>query len=230
MRRDYFRKLTGAIGIAAILTGPAMSQDVSEEIVDATVGKWLIASETGAPGCHVTLEKDRTIGGRVVTEGKPCGSPWHDVLAAWEFSDGGIVFRDATRKEIITFQEQEGGPWKTPLEVSPTVYFVPNPGAMDRVPVAKDIVGLWILSDKKGKALCRIDFQDKASSRLEDAKAIALSSDCSASVKKTKVDAWQISEIQLVVIGGEDWVYTMTPDADGFVSDDGKFHLKRAPK
>lgn len=45
-------------------------------------------------------------------------------------------------------------------------------------------------------------------------------------MKKTKIDAWQIAEIQLVLVGGEDWVYTMTPDKVGFVSDDAKFHLK----
>ncbi|MGO6727245.1 hypothetical protein ACCS45_03860 [Rhizobium ruizarguesonis] len=51
--------------------------------------------------------------------------------------------------------------------------------------------------------------------------------DCAATVKKTRIDAWQIDEIKLGIIGGEDYIYSMTPDADGFVTDDGKFHLKR---
>lgn len=121
------------IAIAVWMASPAFAEDVSEDIVNATVGKWLIASEDGSVGCNVTLEKDKTIGGRVVSEGILCGTPWHDELAAWELSDGGIVFRDATRKEIINFQEQEGGPWKTPLDVTPVVYFVPEPGEMDHV-------------------------------------------------------------------------------------------------
>jgi hypothetical protein len=40
-------------------------------------------------------------------------------------------------------------------------------------------------------------------------------------VRKTKVDAGQISEINLVIIGGEDWIFTLLPEAgDSFVSDD----------
>ncbi len=111
--------------------GPAVSQDVSEGIVDTTVGKWLLTLEDGSLACHVTLEKVETIGCRVVTKVRPCGPPWHDELAAWEFSDAGIVLRDATRKEILTFQEQEGGPWKIPIDVSPVIYFIPEPGKTD---------------------------------------------------------------------------------------------------
>lgn len=132
MSKKFVRSIA-VIAIAVWMASPAFAEDVSEDIVNATVGKWLIASEDGSVGCNVTLEKDKTIGGRVVSEGIPCGTPWHDELAAWELSDGGIVFRDATRKEIINFQEQEGGPWKTPLDVTPVVYFVPEPGEMDRV-------------------------------------------------------------------------------------------------
>ncbi len=60
-----------------------------------------------------------------------------------------------------------------------------------------------LLSDEKGKALCHLSLLEAASKRLEDAKVVELAKDCVASVKKTKVDAWQISEIQLVIIGGE---------------------------
>ncbi|MDM9627379.1 AprI/Inh family metalloprotease inhibitor [Rhizobium sp. S152] len=221
------RGFLAAVPLALALGGHARAQEVSKEIVDATVGEWLIASEDGSLGCYVTLEKGKTIGGRVVTEGKTCGAPWHDAIAAWEFSDPGIVLRDATRKALIGFQEQEGGPWKTPLDVSPTVYFIPEPGSMDRVPTVKDAIGKWVLRDDKGKALCHMALLDVNSKRLDDAKTVELAKDCAASVKKTKVDAWQISEIELVIIGGEDWVYTMTPEKDGFVSDDGKFRMRR---
>ncbi|MBY5370559.1 hypothetical protein [Rhizobium leguminosarum] len=42
-----------------------------------------------------------------------------------------------------------------------------------------------------------------------------------------KSDAWQISEIQPVIICGADWPRTMTLEKDGFRSDDSKFHLRR---
>ena len=85
-------RLRGDGGIGS--DGPAVSQDVSEGIVDTTVGKWLLTLEDGSLACHATLEKVETIGCRVVTKVRPCGPPWHDELAAWEFSDAGIVLRD----------------------------------------------------------------------------------------------------------------------------------------
>ncbi|MGZ2504514.1 hypothetical protein ACVINI_005059 [Rhizobium beringeri] len=215
-----------AVCLAASASGQLSAQEVGEAIVDATIGEWLIASEDGSVGCHIILGKDKTIGGRVVTEGKTCEAPWHDEIAAWDFSNPGIVLRDATRKQLVGFQEHEGGAWKTPMDVSPAIYFIPQPGSMDRIPTAKEAYGNWVLSDK-GKSLCHLSLLETVSKRLDDASAVELGKDCAASVKKTKIDAWQIAEIHLVIIGGEDWVYTMTPDKDGFVSDDGKFHLKR---
>ncbi|NEK19847.1 AprI/Inh family metalloprotease inhibitor [Rhizobium leguminosarum] len=119
-----------AVYLAASASGHLSAQEVGEAIVDATIGEWLIASEDGSVGCHIILGKDKTIGGRVVTEGKTCEAPWHDEIAAWGFSDPGIVLRDATRKQLVGFQEREGGPWKTPLNVSPVIYFIRSPNRL----------------------------------------------------------------------------------------------------
>jgi hypothetical protein len=217
------------VSLAALAcASPALSQAVSDDIVDATVGHWLIASSDGAPGCRVKLEKDQAIGGRALTVEKPCALPWRDLLAAWDFSEGGIVFRDATRKSLITFEEQEGGPWRTPLDKSPVVYFVQEPGDMDHIPTEREVAGDWVLTDSKGKKLCAISFLNRLAKGYEDAKAIGLSKDCSSAVRKTGASAWEISDIQLVVIGGEEWIYTMMPDGTGgFTSDDGRFKLVR---
>ncbi|MGO6727246.1 AprI/Inh family metalloprotease inhibitor [Rhizobium ruizarguesonis] len=118
-------------------------------MVDATVGEWLIVSEDGSLGCHVMLGKEKTNGGREVTEGKVCGAPWQDQIAAWDFASPGIVLRDATRKEIIGFGEREVGPWVTDIERSPRIYFVPQPGKIDRAATEKGAVGKWVLTDKK---------------------------------------------------------------------------------
>ncbi|OAV49305.1 hypothetical protein A6U98_13805 [Rhizobium sp. WYCCWR10014] len=181
-----------AVCLAASASGQLSAQEVGEAIVDATIGEWLIASEDGSVGCHI-LGKDKTIGGRVVTEGKTCEAPWHDEIAAWDFSDPGIVLRDAARKQLVGFQEQEGGPWRTPLDVSPVIYFIPQPGSMDRIPTAKDAYGKWVLSDKRGKPLCHLSLLETVSKRLDDASAVQLGKDCAASVRKTKIDAWQIA-------------------------------------
>lgn len=97
---------------------------------------------------------------------------------------------------------------------------------MDRAATEKEAVGKWLLTDKKGKTLCHLELLSLASKRSDDSKSLKIVGNCAASVKKTKIEAWEIDEIKLGIIGGEDYIYSMTPDAEGFVSDDGKFHLK----
>ncbi len=219
----------GGVLAAILLTassGIARAQEVSQDIVDATIGEWLIVSEDGSLGCHVTLGKEKTIGGRMVKEGNTCGAPWHNEIAAWDFAGPGIVLRDATRKEVIAFGEREVGPWVTDIERTPRIYFLPEPGNIDRAATEKEALGKWVLTDKKGRALCHITLLDSPSKRSDDSKGIRIDGDCSASVKK-KVEAWQIDEIKLGIIGGEDYSYSMSPDTEGFVTDDGRFRLRR---
>lgn len=219
--------MLASFAMVLALSGVSRAQEVSEEIVDATVGDWLIVSEDGSLGCHIKLKKEKTIGGRAVAEGKTCGAPWHDQIAAWDFADPGIVLRDATRKEIIGFGEREVGPWVTDIDRSPRIYFVPEPGKMDRAATEKDAVGKWVLTDKKGKTLCHLSLLDTTSTRGDDTKSLQISGDCAANVKKKKIEAWQIDEIKLAIIGGEDEVYSMIPDSKGFVTDDDRYYLRR---
>lgn len=221
------RGVLASFAMVLALSGVSRAQEVSEEIVDATVGDWLIVSEDGSLGCHIKLKKEKTIGGRAVAEGKTCGAPWHDQIAAWDFADPGIVLRDATRKEIIGFGEREVGPWVTDIDRSPRIYFVPEPGKMDRAATEKDAVGKWVLTDKKGKTLCHLSLLDTTSTRGDDTKSLQISGDCAANVKKKKIEAWQIDEIKLAIIGGEDEVYSMIPDSKGFVADDDRYYLRR---
>jgi hypothetical protein len=213
---------------ALLIHAPASAQ-VSDEIVDATAGLWLVASEDGLPGCRLTFLKSKTIGGYALKEEKPCAGPLHDTVAAWAFGEGTIELRDATRKVMMSFEEQEGGPWRTPEGVTPRVYLIPEPGPRQSIPVASRLFETnWTLSDKKGKAPCGIKLSGRAIPD-QDSYALDISKDCSASVKKTRISSWQISEINLVFIGGEDWSYTMLLMPDGnFVTDDGKYRLVQA--
>lgn len=220
-------QLVMALVLATGMQGRTWAQEVSEDIVDATVGEWLIASDDGSLGCLVTLQKNKTIGGRAVTEGKVCGPPWHNQIAAWDFASPGIVLRDATRKQLIGFAEREVGPWATDLDTSPRIYFVPAPGNMVRAATEPGAYGKWVLRDKNGKSLCHLTLLQTRSSRDDDSKGAELGKDCAGSVRKTKIDAWQIDDIKLAIIGGEEFVYVMTPDADGFVTEDGKHYLRR---
>lgn len=206
-----------------------LSAQVSDDIVAATTGLWLVASEDGSPGCRLTFEKDKTIGGYALKEEKPCAGPLHDNVYAWDFGGDGIVLRDATRRVLMSFEEQEGGPYRTPEAVKPRIYLIPEPGKMQRVPVAKDAIGSWTLTDKKGKPLCGMTLLQDKSPTYDEASGLTLAKDCSAAVAKTKASAWQINEITLVIIGGEDWAYTMLLQPDGsFLSDDGKYRLVKA--
>lgn len=58
------RSVLTSFAVMLALSGVGRAQEVSEDIVDATVGDWLIVSEDGSLGCHITLKKDKTIGGR----------------------------------------------------------------------------------------------------------------------------------------------------------------------
>ncbi len=51
--------IVAAIAIAAVMGGIARAREVSDDIVDATVGEWLIVSEDGSLGCHITLGKEK---------------------------------------------------------------------------------------------------------------------------------------------------------------------------
>ncbi len=110
----------------------------------------------------------------------------------------------------------------TDIERTPRIYFVPQPGKVDRAATELEAVGKWLLTDKKGKALCHMELLNTASKRSDDSKSLKIVGDCSASVQKTKIGAWQIDEIKLGIIGGEDY----DRRCDGFVTDDGKYHLK----
>lgn len=98
---------------------------------------------------------------------------------------------------------------------------------MDRAATEKDAIGKWVLTDKKGKALCHLSLLDTASARGDDTKTLKVSGDCAANVKKKKMDGWQIDEIKLVFIGGEDYAYSLIPTIDGFVTDDDRYQLRR---
>lgn len=222
--------LAAIITLCLPLYASNATAQVSDDIVEATTGLWLVASEDGSPGCRLTFQKAKTIGGYALKEEKPCAGPLHDNVFAWDFGGNGIVLRDATRKAMMSFEEQEGGPYRTPEGVTPRIYLIPDPGTMQSVPVAKNLAGSsWTLSDKKGKALCGIKLSDRPIPDYDDAFALEVSKDCNAAIRKTKISMWQISEINLVFVGGEDWAFTLVLQGDGtFVTDDGKYKLAKA--
>ena len=232
--RINMRSKLQTLALTAALLAPfypaTMSAQVSDDLVQATTGLWLVASEDGSPGCRITLQKDQAIGGYALQEEKPCAGPLHDNVYAWSFGGDGIVLRDATRKVMMSFEEQEGGPYRTPEGVSPRVYLIPNPGSMQSLPTAKKVANTsWTLTDMKGKALCGIKLTDRKVSGYDDDFALETSKDCSAPVKKTKISMWQISEINLIFVGGEDWAFTMQLQPDGnYLSEDEKYKLVKA--
>ena len=98
---------------------------------------------------------------------------------------------------------------------------------MVRAATERGSYGKWVLRTKKGESLCHLALLDTPSSRNDDSKGAKLGTDCTGSVRRKKIDAWQIDDIKLAITGGEEFVYIMTPDPDGFVTDDGNLFLRR---
>lgn len=103
---------------AAILGGlmlafaalPALAQ-ADDEIIRATAGRYRISD--GTHSCTVTLKAEGSIGGHEADLGKGCEKidPKLADIGVWNLDGGGIVFSDTLRHRIVSFDENEGGPY-----------------------------------------------------------------------------------------------------------------------
>ncbi|MES2906094.1 MAG: AprI/Inh family metalloprotease inhibitor [Pseudomonadota bacterium] len=203
---------------------------VSDDIVAAMAGEWLIAPEDGAQGCVLQFDKDKTIGGYAVQEKAHCAlADLHDRVASWDFGgDGDIVLRDATRKTILHLYEQEGGPYRTQQGTLSAMIMVKGQKGVDRVPMAQHLFGTWQLNDKGGKPLCKITLLDHPPEGGEESYALELVKGCSGTLRKYKLVSWRIQDFSLELDGSDGESIILVPQADGsFVADDKVFSLKR---
>ncbi|HEV7642294.1 MAG TPA: AprI/Inh family metalloprotease inhibitor, partial [Pyrinomonadaceae bacterium] len=203
---------------------------IDDDTFKATAGDWLVAPDNGKQGCVVSLGVEQAIGGYAATEKQPCSAqnPLHDRVYSWNFSDGGILFLDATRKVILRLQEQEGGPYRTAPEAQPAFLMAKGLTKTDRVPMAAQIFNSWSLSKMDGTKLCEMDLQNQPPESGEKSYALSLSKDCDASIKKLKLASWRIEGFDLMLYGTEGEALSFAADGKGnFISDDQKLRLTR---
>jgi hypothetical protein len=199
-----------ALGVSG--APPAVAQ--SEEIYRAQAGRWLIAARTGEPGCVVTLGLARAIGGRAIEMGQDCAKrlPVIANAAAWAIADG-VILRDATRRTIARFSEDETAIW---TERNQDLLMVPLTQGVDRLPVARAVFGAWTMRRPGGPAICEVTFLDRAPPGGQESFALTLRPGCDAAVTRLKFASWRIEGPNLMLYGndGESLGFELT--ASGF--------------
>lgn len=226
-----FARMSGIIIVLFFVTlFNTRAHAFSDEIVEATAGEWLVAPADGTQGCRVHLKTKVVIGGYAAEQKMPCAasSPLYEKTYAWDFDgNGGVVLRDATRKTLLNFAEQEGGPYTTPAGFEPAMLMVKAPQGVDRAPSPKKLIGAWDLADKNGKRLCGVELLGWPPGG-EESFMLTLSKQCNPAIAKLNLASWRIEDFNLALYGSDGESLIMTPQANGsFLAENG-MHLTRA--
>lgn len=110
---NSMRRLALALTFIALAL-PAAAEDippldlsvVDPEMVAEFFGPWEVRNADGSRSCTVNLTREETIGGFAIAVSDDCAAafPVMGEVAAFRLLEGwGIVFADATRKELIRF-------------------------------------------------------------------------------------------------------------------------------
>nr|WP_246733337.1 AprI/Inh family metalloprotease inhibitor [Methylobacterium sp. BTF04] len=111
-----------------------------------SLGDWRAVPDDGQPGCRLTLTDTRTIGGWSVEPAATCAARLSRLADAyaWDYERGVRVF-DATRKAIMTFEEDETTLMKTRGAATPAVMLVRAKAGVERAPNAAAVAGTWAM-------------------------------------------------------------------------------------
>lgn len=211
---------------AAATPGPAAAQ-VSDDIVKATAGDWLLAPEDGRPGCRVQLRTDEVIGGYSLRPSPSClGVMTMMVTAmAWRFDEagGGIAFAGPERETVVSFAEKEDGTYASAGAPGDVLLLVKAPPGVSAVPHAKTIFGTWSVLRSGGAVLCRVTFSDQPPAGGQESYALTLAEECDATLTRLKLASWRIEGLNLMLYGTEGDSFAFAPSGNGtFVADDAK--------
>ena len=217
----FVRALCSAVFSVAIVAGPARAEKIPDYVKDMA-GEWLVATDDGKPGCRVKLETARTIGGWRAVPAQDCPSRNPKVAAAtaWDF-DGGIRLRDATRKLLYEFGEDETTIMKTRGEAVPVTLIVQAAAGVDRAPYAPDLLGRWAMRRPGGPTICEVTLAKGPRKDGEDTFTLKTGSPCDPAVTKLKLSSWAVDDFKLAFYGDTDASLTFEPRADGFAKTDG---------
>ena len=199
----------------SLLAVPARAQDVSPDILRGYLGAWLVAGDDGKPGCRVTLAAGRTVGGRQATPEPACAARLPRVAQAASWSiESGVILRDAARKPLLAFIEDETTTMKT-REGSPAYYLVQAKAGVDRAPHAPALSGRWSLERPGGPALCVAVLRDRPAPGAEESFGLAIEPGCDAAVARLKLASWRIEDFRVMLYGRDGQSLAFEPGPDG---------------
>ncbi|EJZ23286.1 protease inhibitor Inh/omp19 family protein [Rhizobium sp. Pop5] len=198
-----------------LVCGAVYGQDIDPDIIKAQAGTYLIAPDSGAAGCRLTLETDMAIGGHSLSGQDSCTKPLPALAeaAAWNFDgNGGLILLDPTRKVLARFVENEGSPMKT--EDGMPLLLLAAPDGIDRLPTFGSLAGTWTMQRPDGEKLCGLTL--KGDAEAGGNAPLSLSGDCAANVAKLKLAVWHIEGFGLTLIGhdGSSLAFDMRPDGN----------------
>ena len=199
------------------VAGPARA--ASEAVYAAVTGKWLFASEATGKGCVVTLSQDQAIGGRTITGMETCRGPvglMAEALA-WDFTaDGGIVFRDATRKLLLTLKEDaDGSYFEAGKPAGQRFVFKAANEGQERIFSAREIFGTWEFRRPGGGVLCTVTFANSHPAKRPEFYEMTTQPGCDPGLVKLQLVKWHIEAALLVLVGAETADLSLVPKANG---------------
>lgn len=211
-RRAVFAASAIAVALSIGIANPVRAQP--DGIFRAQTGRWLIAAPNGMPGCIVTLDAGRTIGGRVIRGVESCAQslPLIANAAAWDLGEG-VVLRDATRKTIATFVEDDTA---ILADRRQNLLMVPAVRGVDRLPHVEAVFGHWVLRRPGGAPMCRVTFTERTSQPGTDTRALTRASDCDSSIARLKLASWRIEGPYLMLYGSDGESLGFAYTAEGF--------------
>jgi hypothetical protein len=220
------RHLSAFVLALTIVAAPAHAQ-VSDDIVKATAGDWLLAPEDGRPGCRVQLRTNEAIGGYELRQSPSCLGVRTMLMTAiaWRFdqTNGGIAFSGPERETVIGFTEKEDGTYASDGAPGDVLLLIKAPAGVSAVPNARTIFGTWTALQSGGADLCRITFSDQPPPGGEESYALKLEDGCDETLTRLKLASWRIEGLNLMLYGTDGDSFTFAPGAKGtFVADDAK--------
>lgn len=222
------RLSAAALAFVALWAPPSAAHaQVSDEILKATAGNWLLAPEDGSPGCRVQLRTTETIGGYELRPSPSCLAV-RTVMAtvvAWRFDEAtsGIAFTGPERETVISFKENEDGSYSSSGEPGEVLLLLAAPPGVTAVPNAKNIFGTWTVLQGGGAAVCRVTFADTPPPGGEESYALTLADGCAPKLANLKLASWRIEGMNLMLYGTDGESFTFQPSDKGtFVADDAK--------
>lgn len=211
------------VAVAAQMS--AAQAQVSDDIVKATAGDWLLAPEDGRPGCRVQLRPNEAIGGYELRQSPSCLGVRTMLMTAvaWRFdqANGGIAFSGPERETVLSFAEKEDGTYASDGAPGDVLLLIKAPAGVTAVPNAKHVFGTWTALKTGGADLCRITFAEEPPPGGEESYALKLEDGCATELTKLKLASWRIEGLNLMIYGTEGESIAFAPGDKGtFVASD----------